>query len=257
MSTALLPKIQFVIGGAQKAGTSALAHYLSFHSDLRLPFNKEAHIFDAPHFDEGRSICDINSEYEAHFSAPWAEGVLYGDATPIYMLHPVFVRRVAAYNPAMRWIVILRDPVERALSQYYMERSRGFEPLPFWKALLAERGRLKGRGDDFSAGSSLRVHSYRLRGQYSCQLDCIRDNFPEEQLLILRNPDLSMKPGVVVNAVCDFLGVSRLPDQHSYPRVFEGGYRRRDKSSLRLRLIRAWWWREYARQARQGIHWER
>ena len=134
------PRVDFLIGGVQKAGTSALARYLAEHPEIALPRGKEAHVFDAPDFDEQWTPSDIDSRYADHFdSAP--VDALYGDATPIYCFNPAFVRRIAAYNPAMRWILLLRHPVDRAISQYHMERARGDESWPFWPAMLLEQRR--------------------------------------------------------------------------------------------------------------------
>ena len=104
------PRIAFLVGGAQKAGTSALAQYLRACPDLRLPADKEAHVFDAPDFDDAWSTGDIDARLAQQF--PDAPGdVRWGDATPFYLFHPRCVARIARYNPAMRWIV-------RAASMY-------------------------------------------------------------------------------------------------------------------------------------------
>ena len=67
--------------------------------------------------------------------------------------------RIARYNPAMRWIVLLREPAERALSHHHMERSRGRERWPLWLALLLERWRLAGHHDELRAAAhSTHVH---------------------------------------------------------------------------------------------------
>src|SRR3546814_8903849 len=109
------PLLSFVIGGAQKAGTSALARYLGAHPAIRLPRDKEAHVFDAPAFDEAGTAAQIDARFATHFDpADQAHASLYGDATPIYLFHERFVQRIARYNPALRWHILLRDPVDRA-----------------------------------------------------------------------------------------------------------------------------------------------
>lgn len=247
------PRVGFVIGGAQKAGTTALAHYLARHPQVALPAGKEAHVFDAPDFDERWGVAEVDARYAPHFAeepqpaAPGLEaGRLFGDATPIYMLHPAFVRRIHRYNPAMRWIVLLRDPVDRALSQYHMERARGDETLPWWLALLLERVRLAGHRDDFSPGSPLRHHAYRLRGDYAPQLAALRRAFPGKQLLVLRNEDLERRPEQVMARIHRFLGLCELAagEAQAFPRLFEGGYARWAGSDWRRKVLRACWRRE-------------
>jgi hypothetical protein len=193
------PRVRFVIGGAQKAGTTALARYLARHPSLRLPRGKEAHVFDAPDFEDAGSVADVDARYAPHYDDADVDA-LHGDATPIYMLHPRLVERIARYNPAMRWIVLLRDPVARAISQYHMERRRGLESWPMLAAFWLERLRLAGHHDNFSDAS------------------------PHDQVLVLMSDDLRRDPATTVRRVCEFLGVPPLAEAPAPERVFEGGY---------------------------------
>lgn len=239
------PRVSFVIGGVQKGGTTALSQYLSRHPGIRLPRNKEAHVFDAPDFADDWSADDIDRRYREHFD-DGEDAAAHGDATPIYMLHPTLVGRIARYNPAMRWIIVLRNPADRAISQYYMERGRGDEWLPLPLALLAERGRLRGREADFSHGSPLRHHSYLTRGDYVRQLDAVLGAFPSFQVLILQNDDLRRDPGDVVDRVVRFLDLPPLQTQQAFPPVFTGDYHHR----LMPRLVRPWITRKLRPQLR-------
>ncbi|MEO7251192.1 MAG: sulfotransferase [Arenimonas sp.] len=216
-----MPLVQFLIGGTQKSGTSALAHYLDMHPEVRLPLGKEAHVFDNPELDdEDLSAQRINAKYAAHLQPE--DACLHGDATPIYWFLPKLVQRIARYNPAMKWIILLRDPVDRAISQYYMERGRGQEHLPLWAALLAEPWRLRGRLDDLSADSPLRRHSYCARGRYTQQLDSLYANFPREQVLVLRSMDLRKDPRRCMERTYDFLGLAVPEHPPTYALIFEG-----------------------------------
>lgn len=254
------PLLHFVIGGAQKAGTTALAQYLAAHPQLRLPRAKEAHVFDAADFDEGASAAWIDARYATHFDAgnPSAAGVRFGDATPIYLFHPLLVQRIARYNPALRWIVLLRDPADRALSHYHMERARGAERWPLWPALLCERWRLRGHADDFSDASPLRTHSYRARGDYARQLDALYRAFPREQVLVLMSATLRQNPAACVAQVCHFLGVEPLSHAPQPAQVFVGDYPRPGRFSPTRCLLR-WLLRRERRQLRQryGIDFDR
>ena len=248
------PRISFVIGGVQKGGTTALARYVGEHPQVQLPRNKEAHVFDAPAFDEAWTVPEVDRAYAEHFDAG-AEGELVGDATPIYILHPALVARIARYNPAMKWVVILRHPLERALSQHSMESGRGDETWPFWLAMLLERLRLRGHMDDFAWHSPLRHHSYRLRGDYARQLDVLYRHFPREQVLVLRNEGLAGSPEATLRQVWDFLGL-QAPANAQYPRVFEGDYQRLRRGGLRWRLYSCLFRRQLRAQAADhGIQW--
>lgn len=250
------PLVRFVVGGVQKAGTSALAHYLRAHPGLCLPTGKEAHVFDAVDFDERQAPADVDAVYRAHFRG-CAAGTLHGDATPFYLVHPRVVDRIARYNPAMRWIVLLRDPAERALSQFHMERARGKEHWPLWPALLLERWRLRGHADDLARTSPLRRHGYRLRGDYARQLDALYARFPREQVLVLLSRDLRDDPTGTLRRVCGFLGIAPLPGHVPPAAVFAGDYTPLPPRSLRMRMLR-WLMRDELRamRDRHGIRFE-
>ena len=247
------PLIAFLVGGVQKAGTSALARYLGASQGLRLPVDKEAHVFDAPDFDDAWSPADIDTRYAARF-ADDAPDVLFGDATPFYVFHPRCVARIGRYNPAMRWIVLLRDPVERARSQFHMERARGHESLPLWLAMLLERRRLRGHADDFARGSNLRRFSYRARGDYARQLDVLYVHFPREQVLVLRSERLRNDPDACVREACRFLGVPPPAAGTAHEPVFVGDYPPASPDALDSRFLRWLMRRELqAMRERYGI----
>lgn len=250
-------RVRFVIGGVQKGGTTALARLLAQHPRIALPRGKEAHVFDAPDFDERWTPQEIDAQFDRQFD-PAPADALHGDATPIYCFHPAFIRRIAAYNPAMRWVLLLRHPVERAVSQYWMERGRGEEAWPFWPAMLLERWRLAGHADDFSHASPLRHHGYRARGDYARQLDDLYAHFPREQVLLLRNEALAQAPAQVVAQVLAFLGLpAPAPGEVAEPgRVFAGHYAPLRRDGLRHRAL-SWLMAASLRRARDryGLEW--
>ncbi|MCR5877530.1 sulfotransferase domain-containing protein [Phenylobacterium sp. J367] len=115
------PRVDFIIAGVQKGGTTALFDYLSDEPRIALPRVKEVHFFD----DEGQDWAQPDyGAYHAHWDAP-PDGRPRGEATPIYVYWPNSLERIAAYNPAMKLIVLLRDPVQRAWSHWRMEYARG------------------------------------------------------------------------------------------------------------------------------------
>lgn len=232
-----MPHVQFVIGGVQKGGTTAMAHCLAQHPQVLLPDTKEAHVFDAADFDDAWDQTQIDERYASHYSVS-RDDRLTGDATPIYCVHERFVQRIARYNPLMRWVLLLRDPVERAISQYHMERARGDETWPLLPALLLERWRLRDHHDDFSAASPLRRYSYRLRGDYARQLDTLYRYFDPGQVLVLRSADFHQQPQATLVRVYAHLGLAgpvRLPE-HTH--VFAGNYPQPARASISWQLAR-------------------
>lgn len=231
------PRVQFVIGGVQKGGTTALASFLAQHPGIRLPATKEAHVFDDPGFDDAWDAQAVDERYLPHLGAAVGDGIVHGDATPIYCFLPQAVARIARYNPQMRWILILRDPVDRAISQWRMERGRGDESWPLWAAALFEPLRTAGHGNDLALGSPLRHHTYLARGDYARQMDLLLAHFPAAQLLVLRNADLAARPGTVIEQVWRFLGLPAPAAAPVFSRVFEGGHQRLPDASPTRRLL--------------------
>ena len=133
---------------------------------------------------------------------------MQGEATPIYLFLPEIARALAGYNPELKLIVLLRDPVERATSHYYMERERDREHLPLWLALLCEPFRLRRCRDVRALRSAMRTHSYRSRGLYSLQLRNLYRFFAWDRVLVLRTEDLLQRHDAVLREVFAFLGVS-------------------------------------------------
>lgn len=204
------PLLGFVIGGVQKGGTTALADALARHPAIAMPRGKELHAFDAADFDECWDAPTIDARIAPAFAPEDAVG-LHGDATPLSVYHPAVVRRIARYNPSMRWIVLLRDPVARAISHYHMERGRGIEPRGLFAAVVAEPSRIRRGARDFSATAAWRWASYVDRGRYARQLDVLYGHFPRSQVLLLRSTDLLTDPARTLDRVMAFLGVAPVP----------------------------------------------
>ena len=213
------PRLGFMIVGAQKCGTTALARFLSRHPEIGMAEPKEAHLFDAPGYSGDWRPEEIDERYQPSFEhCPGA--AIRGEATPIYMFLPEVARELHRYNPDLKLIVLLREPVERAISHYYMERDRDNEHRPLWLALLSEPFRLRRCRDARQADSAIRRHSYRRRGLYSLQLRNLYRFFDEDRVLVIRTQDLLQRHDAVLRRVFAFLGVSqdvRIAPEMIYP----------------------------------------
>ncbi|WP_051411037.1 sulfotransferase [Synechococcus sp. CC9616] len=160
--------------GTQKGGTTTLHQLLASHPQVFLPACKEVHYFDLNH---KRPV-----EWYAHHFDKAGKDQHCGEITPFYLYHPEAPRRIKALLPNVKLIVLLRDPVERALSQVFHARKRGFERLEPADALKAECKRLATK-DPYS----LQKHSYLSRSLYLEQLDRYEALFPSEQLLVMKS----------------------------------------------------------------------
>lgn len=237
-----MKKLDFMIIGAQKAGTTALANFLGQHPAIAMSTEKECHVFDTPEA-EGLSVDDLNERY-APFFQDASNDRLWGEATPIYLYFHWIAGYLRQYNPDLKIIVALRDPVERALSQYRMERARGAEKLPFSVALLAEPFRLL-FSSALEAESAHRCQSYRSRGLYSRQLRAVYRNFSPSQVLVISQSDLQYKHYETLREIYRFLDIE-YERTIAAANIFSAGplFRR---NGITARLLRLSYWLEYRR----------
>jgi hypothetical protein len=199
------PRVTFLIVGVQKGGTTALYDYLADYPDVGLSRVKEVHFFD----DETRDWrAPAYRDYHAQFDAAACDARACGEATPIYLYWPNALERIAAYNPAMRLIVALRDPVQRAWSHWRMEYARGAEREPFDWCIRQGRQRLFDARPPVAPWGHHREFSYVERGFYGEQLERLFARFPREQVLILRAEDLRRDPATTLDQVRGFLGLA-------------------------------------------------
>ena len=184
--------------GTQKGGTTSLQKLLERHPDAFLPTTKEIHYFSLRYNE-------TEEWYRGHFQQATQDQIC-GEITPYYLFHPDAPERIQALIPEVRFIVLLRDPVERALSQYFHARRLGFEELDLEAALAAESERLA-RRDPYSH----QKHSYLSRSRYELQLQRYLRLFNRQQMLILRSEDFFEKPQHSWKAILEFLDLRACP----------------------------------------------
>ena len=206
----------FVIIGAQRAGTTSLYHYLTAHPRVAPAARKELHFFTQY---ATRGI----AWYRSQFPHDQPNEIITGEATPYYLFHPHVARRLAACCPATKLIVLLRNPVDRAYSHYQLEVRLGNEPLSFEDALAQEDERLAGEPERMLADEQYQSFnhqhfSYLARGRYADQLQRWFDLVPRDRLFILKSEDLYHTPSAVVRRVTDRLALPPvdLTDRRAY-----------------------------------------
>jgi len=218
-------RVDFVIGGTQKGGTSALDSFLRQHPDICMPeTRKELHFFDREKDDTDYK------KYHANFKPKPGQRAI-GEASPIYMYWETAPYRIWKYNPKMKWILVLRNPVERAFSAWNMETKRGKEKLPFAKTIEKEPERCRE-----ALPSQHRVYSYIDRGFYAHQIRRLFNIFGKDNCLVLLNEELRNDHKKTLGRVFEFLGVdgSFVPPEAS---VFEQEYSIQIDNQLRSHLI--------------------
>ena len=175
----------FLIVGAQRAGTTSLYRWLAAHEGVHPAFRKEVHYFDL-HFSKGLSW------YRANFPLQEAPGIT-GEATPYLLFHPLAPGRIAEQVPEAKLIVVLRHPVERAISHFSYMRALGIEPLTLPEAIAAEPRRLRGTEEQVSEGGKSPAHqhfSYVAKGMYASQLRRWFEVFGAQSLLLVESGEL-------------------------------------------------------------------
>lgn len=189
-------KLDFLVAGVQKGGTTALWHFLRQHPDVGLSASKELHFFDSDELDWAKP--DYGALH-AHFTDLQNKTAL-GEATPIYTFWPNCIERIAAYNPEIKLVVSLRDPALRAFSHWRMETARYAEKLSFGDAIRGGRARM--------GGQPHRVFSYVERGFYAPQIERLFRHFPSRQILFVSQADLKTDIAPTLDRIATFLGVA-------------------------------------------------
>jgi hypothetical protein len=200
----------FLLVGAPKAGTTALHVALARHPQLYLSPVKEPKFFltdgrppsgsggpgDAQTF---REYVWRRSDYEALFDAA-PRGTLTGESTTLYLRDRAAHRRIAATIPRARLVAVVRDPVDRAHSNWTHLRSAGLEPEPdFLRACALEESRVERGWGPF--------WRYVDLGRYGAQFAHLFSVFPREQVHVVLYRDLRRDPVGTLDRLCAFLGV--------------------------------------------------
>ncbi|MDF5757111.1 sulfotransferase [Spongiactinospora sp. TRM90649] len=204
-----MPLPDFLVAGAPKAGTTALHTALANHPSLYLSPVKEPKFFltDGPPPTKGgpgdartyREHVWRRADYLDLFrDAP--PGALRGESTPFYLYDRDAQRRIHAEIPDAKLIVVLRDPVERAHSNWTHLWSAGLEPLDDVVRACAQEPRR------IAAGWAPFWHYVSL-GRYGEQLRHLYTLFPRERVHVFRYRDLVDQPAETLDRICDFLGV--------------------------------------------------
>ncbi|HJQ84304.1 MAG TPA: sulfotransferase, partial [Candidatus Binatia bacterium] len=202
----------FLVIGAARSGTNSLYRWLGQHPEICVSPVKEPRFFafeDAPPAFAGHKPDDYTdfptwtslAEYRRLFR-PVAGQRAVGEASTVYLYYPGErpAERIRFHVPDAKLIAILRQPAERAYSNYLLAVQHGWEPLPdFAAALAAEDERAR-------AGWSYFLR-YRRNGLYHQQLARFYARFPAMQIRVLLYDDLCARPLAVMREVFAFLGV--------------------------------------------------
>ncbi|MDQ6606648.1 MAG: sulfotransferase domain-containing protein [Actinomycetota bacterium] len=205
----------FVIIGAAKAGTTSIYAWLCQHPYVARAGAKEIHYFSW-HHDRGadwyRSHFPLERD-RASFTAEHDRPFATGEGSPTYLPSPNAPLRMATLIPEVKLIVVLRDPVDRAYSQFQMRRRDGFEPVDSFATAVAledervDGGRARALSTQAKDGQLEVGRTYLMRGRYAEQLDRWFQYFPREQFHVLTTDQLAADSQNALDGLHNFLGL--------------------------------------------------
>lgn len=175
----------FFIPGAPKCGTSTLYTHLSAHPDICMSDPKEPNFFHA-HFGE--------RDYLEACYRHAADERVFGEATATYMVHPEVPKRIRSAVPDAKFIIALREPIARAVSQYEFRVQKGSEVRPLSELI--------------DMGLDAEVLSFSAYGTHFGRFFAL---FPIDRFLFVRSADLATDPEGTMARIFTFLDVEQIP----------------------------------------------
>jgi len=205
----------FLIIGGQRCGTTSMYRTLSSHPNVLKPvLHKGVHYFDTSY---SRGMRWYRAHFPLKLTAKRKEretgtAALTFESSPYYMFHPLAADRIQRDLPAVKVLILLRDPVERAYSAHAHELARGFETEDFETALALEDSRLEGEAERLIADESYNSHShqhhgYLQRGRYIEHLERLEAVLGRERMHVIDSHQFFTNPEPVYDDVLRFLGL--------------------------------------------------
>ena len=219
-----MKKPNFIIAGFPKCGTTSLFHYLKQHPDIFMPNQKELHFFTQAQIfklNKGpkdkvvkQSHIKSEKEYLELFKSVKDE-IAVGDASPSYINYPENFGMIKQYLNDPKVIVIVRDPIDRAYSNYLHLKRELRETMDFFSALKNEDNRREESYSDF--------WYYRFNSTYYKKILMAKKTF--SNVLVLTSEEFKKNPEITLKKVYSFLGVKLIVNKQALETKFNvGGY---------------------------------
>lgn len=203
----------FLILGAAKCGTTALWSYLNMHPQIQPAKKEMLFLADNSYFEDLQRFQKVVSWYFSRFKAI---GKLQFEATPNYLFHPPVAERVKRLLTCNKFIVMLRNPVDRAYSHYHHNKDTGWLSCSFEETLAKEDEILKSQGQQAfenmtghfnNERTQFEIVCIKSRGLYAEQLKRWFSHFQREQFLIIKTEEMKQDTRSTMNEVERFLGL--------------------------------------------------
>lgn len=222
--------IDYLVIGVGKAGTTSLAYYLSQHPQIINPHKKELHFFT-------RDLEYGLDWYLAQFPPILSrkDKFLTGEATPWYLGGIGVEDRVFRSFPHVKLIAILRNPIDRTISHYYMHWKMGLEHRSLEEAIADEIAILRDTENPLQVSEAYwrTEHGYLWSSLYLPFLERWMSLFHKDQFLVLNSKDLYTTPSETLAKVFKFLNVTDF-ELVSYPKVNSGTYSQASHHSRKI-----------------------
>jgi len=202
-----MKKPNFIIAGFPKCGTTSLHHYLDEHPEIYMPAQKELHFFTfniLSNLNNGPKDALVkktqinNSEKYLNFYKGVTNEIAIGDASPSYINYPGQFKKIKEYLNDPKVIIILRDPINRAYSNYLHLKRENRETLSFKEAIFKEDERKTNKYSDF--------WYYKFNSTYYDKIIKAKETFSD--VLILTSEELSNNGEATMKNVYKFLEVN-------------------------------------------------
>jgi len=197
----------FVVIGAPKSGTTSLFYYMKQHTEVYLPVRKELHYFTFPDLAKQTkgpgdrntldNLCPNRKSYEAHYEHA-VDQIAIGEVSPSYLYFSHAAERIKDQLGSIKIMTILRNPIEKAFSQYSHLRRDGRETLSFFDALMSEKDRAKAGWSDFWRYSESSLYTEKIKHYMKV--------FGEDKVKIILFDDLVTDPVKLMMEVFTFIG---------------------------------------------------
>jgi len=201
-----MKKPNFIIAGFPKCGTTSLHHYLSEHPQIFMPSQKELHFFtyeilsklkNGPKDGAVKKTQIQDSKKYLDFYRNVKNEIAVGDASPSYINYPNQFLKIKEYLEDPKFIIVLRDPINRAYSNYLHLKREQRETLTFKEAVNRENKRIKDKYSDF--------WYYKFNSTYYDKILKAKETFKE--VLIITSEELNENHEATMKKVYKFLDV--------------------------------------------------
>ena len=219
----------FIIIGTVRSGTTSLYYNICQHQCVLTAAYDELGFFDSNYH---LGLNWYRSLFPTSFSK-WAvkqktQFAITGEDTPFYIWNPLVAKRILKILPNIKLIVLFRNPVDRAYSNYHLAVREGSENLSFEDAIQVELKNLDKINDNIKqdVNKYAIARSYIAKGFYADQLKIWLELFTPEQLIIISTEDLESNPQKTLDNIYDFLKIPKnhvlIPEKQkiaSYPKI--------------------------------------